>query len=128
MTTITDQRPASTGTATREEVMKFFAGGIPSVFLRGLAANPVIVAEQAAKSGAAEDEARDLMLSLADGVAALEAAERFTPDCPAVTDGGSHSIAWHQGGTCAFCGAGRDSRFTADITRFAQTPRTARRA
>jgi hypothetical protein len=74
VTTITDQCPASTGTATREEVMKFFAGGIPSAFLRGLAANPVIVAEQAAKSGAAEDEARDLMLSLADGVAALEAA------------------------------------------------------
>jgi hypothetical protein len=26
-----------------------------------------------------------------------------TPDCPKARDGGSHSIAWHQGGTCAFC-------------------------
>jgi hypothetical protein len=54
--------------------MAFYAAGIPAAFLRGLAANPAVVADQAAKSGATGDEARDLMLSLADGVAALEAA------------------------------------------------------
>lgn len=74
MQTIAHPLPAGTATASREEVMAFYAAGIPAAFLRGLAANPAVVADQAAKSGATGDEARGLMLSLADGVAALEAA------------------------------------------------------
>jgi hypothetical protein len=74
MQTLTHPLPAGTATAPREEAMKFYAAGRAAESLRALAANPAAVADTAAKSGATEDEARGLMLSLADGVAALEAA------------------------------------------------------
>jgi hypothetical protein len=98
MTTVADF-PAP---VSREVAVQHLASGRTAEGRRALAALPVVVNGYAAAYGVTPDEIRGAFLGIAAGI---DLVTGRTPDCPAVTDGGSHSISWHQGGTCAFCGA-----------------------
>lgn len=125
MQTLAHPLPAGTETASREEAMEFYATGRTAAFLRGLAANPVIVASEAAKSGATEAEARGLMLALADAI------DHITAD--GITQEQAYLLMRLDTHFGPYPGAlttapAADGKFTADITRFARDRGTARRA
>lgn len=76
MTTV-DERT----TATREDALKFAAGGHTAASLRAHASNPAAVHSIAAASGDTTETVEALMLSIADGIELLNAAGLTAERC-----------------------------------------------